>query len=73
MPVGTRSISLGMVTVLADISCSSWFGSAANFAANAYGLQKKYHEIEKKAPAQPELSSRSNFMTCFVVVMRMSF
>ena len=41
MPVGTRSISLGMVTVLADISCSSWFGSAANFAANASGLPKK--------------------------------
>ena len=35
--------------------------------------KNKNHEIEKKAPAQSELSSRSNFMTCFVVVMRMSF
>jgi hypothetical protein len=35
--------------------------------------QTKYHEIEKKAPVKPELSSRSDFLTCFVVVVRISF
>ena len=36
--------------------------------------QKKInHEIEKKAPAQPELSSRSDFSACFVVVVKISF
>ena len=34
---------------------------------------RKNHEIEKKAPAQPELSSRSDFRACFVVVVRISF
>ena len=33
----------------------------------------KNHEIKKKAPAQPELSSRSDFRACFVVVVRISF
>ena len=28
-----------------------------------WSLLVKNHEIEKKAPAQPELSSRSDFMT----------
>ena len=36
-------------------------------------MREKNHEIEKKAPAQPELSSRSDFRACFVVVVRISF
>jgi hypothetical protein len=34
---------------------------------------KKNHEIEKKALAQPELSSRSDYRACFVVDGRISF
>jgi hypothetical protein len=38
------------------------------------GLDKEENlEIEKKVPAQPDLSSRSHSMTCFVVDLRMSF
>ena len=36
-------------------------------------FEMKNHEIEKKAPAQPELCSRSDFRACFVVVVRISF
>ena len=36
-------------------------------------LEEKIHELEKKAPAQPELSSRSDFRACFVVVVRISY
>ena len=35
--------------------------------------KNKNHEIEKKAPAQPELSSRSDFRACFDVVVSISF
>ena len=45
----------------------------ARIVFSMINYNNKNHEIEKKAPAQPELSSRSDFMTYFVVVVRITF